>query len=186
MYTSSCDTIEDPQVPSYGDLDTSLYPGPGFYVFPEFDETYPSIVENILIEDYTGHTCGNCPGAAIIAHDLKESHNGRVIIASVHASPGSGFQEPNEPDDPDYPMYSHDFRTPAGEDYVADIDGFIGNPMGMVNRKLDGTGSNWKFAPFWATAVEEIIGVNNPLDMNIQVKTIEYRAACLIFDETIL
>jgi len=170
MYTSSCDTIENPQVPTYGDLDTSLYPGPGFYVFPEFAETYPSVIENILIEDYTGHTCGNCPSAAIIAHDLKTSHNGRVIIASVHASPGSGFQDVNEPGDPDYPEYSHDFRTPAGEDYVSDIDGFIGNPMGMVNRKLDATGSNWKFTPSWAAAVEDIITTNAPLEMNIQVK----------------
>lgn len=175
LYSSSCDKIDNPIKPSYGDLDTSLYPGPGFYVFPSFDENYPSIVENILIEDYTGHTCGNCPAAAVIAHDLKEANPGRVFVSSVHASPGSTFQDVNvEGEDEDWPKYSHEFRTEAGEDYVSDIGGFIGNPEGMINRKLNDAEENWKFSPFWAAAVEEIINSSDPLLMNLQVKTNYY------------
>lgn len=175
VFNSACDKIDNPVRPIYGDLDTSLYPGPGFYIYPEFDLNYPSDVENVLIEDYTGHTCGNCPGAAIIAHDLKDANPGRVFVTAVHASPTDGFQEVNLPDDPDYPKYSHDFRTEAGNDYVDDINGFIGNPQGMVNRKLsDSDNDNWEFAPAWGTAVEAIISANNPLQMNIQVKTNYY------------
>lgn len=174
LYSSSCDKIEEPFKPVYGDLDTSLYPGPGPYIFPEFDATFPSNVENILIEDYTGHTCGNCPEAAEIAHDLKESNPGRVFVAAVHASIGDGFQDINEPGDDDYPKYNHDFRTEEGNAYVVDINGFIGNPMGMVNRKIDGTGSNWKFMPSWVGAVNEILTSSDPLQMNIQVKTNYY------------
>lgn len=172
IYSSSCDYIEDPHVPIYGDLDTSLYPGPGFYVFPNFDETFPTSIQNILIEDYTGHRCGNCPAAAVIAHDLKLANPERVIVASVHA--GSGFQHVSEPGDDEYPKYSHDFRCEAGYDYIEEIDGFIGNPEGMINRKKDDTGSNWRFSPFWAEAVDEIISENAPLEMNIQVKTNYY------------
>jgi hypothetical protein len=174
ILSTSCDKIDSPYKPDYGNLDTSLYPGPGLYIFPTYDESFPSDMENVLLEDYTGHRCGNCPPAAVLAHELKEANNGRVIVASVHASPGDGFQRISEPGDGEYPEYSHDFRSVAGNDYVEDIDGFIGNPEGMVNRKLDGTGSNWKFAPFWANAVEEILSSSDPLEMNLQVKTNYY------------
>lgn len=170
LYSSSCDKIDNPIKPIYGDIDTSLYPGPGFYIFPQFDENFPSVVENILIEDYTGHTCGNCPSAAVLAHDLKEANSGRVFVTSVHASPGSTFQDVTVPGDEDYPKYSHDFRTIDGNTYVIDIDGFIGNPEGMINRKLDDTDANWKFTPFWTAAVDEIINSTDPLEMNLQVK----------------
>lgn len=175
IFNSACDKIDNPVRPIYGDLDTSLYPGPGFYVFPEYDQNFPSDVENILIEDYTGHRCGNCPEAAIIAHDLKEANPGRVFVASVHASPGSGFQEVSVPGDAEYPEYSHDFRTDAGNDYVEDINGFIGNPQGMVNRKLSEIDNdNWEFKAAWPTVVNEIITANSPLQMNLQVKTNYY------------
>jgi hypothetical protein len=174
IYNSSCDYVEDPIAPVYGDLDTSLYPGPGFYVIPEFDETFPSTVKNILLEDYTGHTCGNCPSAAEIAHELKATYPERVFVASVHASPNSTFQDVYEPGDPYYPEYSHDFRTPEGNEYVVDIVGFPGNPVGMINRMEDNSGSNWIFHPFWGEAIDEIIAENPALDMNLQVKTNYY------------
>lgn len=175
LYSSSCDKIDNPIKPIYGDLDTSLYPGPGFYIFPEFDATFPSNVKNILIEDYTGHTCGNCPEAAEIAHDLKEANPGRVFVTAIHASIGDGFQDINEPEDEDYPKYSHDFRTVEGNTYVEEIDGFIGNPIGMINRNFDAvSGSNWKFMPTWVGSVNDILTSNDPLQMNIQVKTNYY------------
>ena len=171
-FSSSCDKIENPLKPVFGDLDTSLYPGPGIYEFPEFDEEYPSQVENILVEDYTGHRCGNCPDAAIVAHDLKEANPGRVFVASIHAAPGDGFQYVSVEGDSEYPKYSHEFRTVEGDAYVADIDGFFGNPMGMVNRMYDEDfNTNWKTKSVWAAAVQEIITENEPLKMNLQVKT---------------
>lgn len=173
LYNASCDYVDNPIAPVYGDLDTSLYPGPGFYVFPEFSETFPSSDQNILIEDFTGHRCGNCPGAAVIAHDLKEANPGRVFVASVHASPTDGFQYVSVDGDGEYPKYSHDFRTPEGNDYVVDINGFTGNPEGMVNRKIE-DGSNWRFAPFWPEVVNDILSSNDPLMMNIQVETNYY------------
>ena len=171
---TSCDKIDNPIEPVYGDLDTSLYPGPGFYVFPEFDATFPSNVRNILIEDYTGHTCGNCPSAAVLAHDIKEANPGRVFVSSVHAAPNSEFQDVSEPGDDDYPKYSHDFRTEEGNNYVNDISGFFANPSGMINRKTGSAGSIWLFAAQWLAAVDEILLEGNILPMNLQVKTNYY------------
>lgn len=174
IYNSSCDYVEDPITPVYGDLDTSLYPGPGFYILPEFDATFPSSTKNVLLEDYTGHTCGNCPAAAVVAHNIKEANPGQVFVASVHASIGDGFQAVYEPGDEGYPKYSHDFRTPEGNSYVVDIPGFFGNPQGMVNRTIDGTGSVFRFVSAWSNAVNDILDSNDPLLMNLQVKTNYY------------
>jgi hypothetical protein len=174
VWISSCDKIEEPFKPDYGGIDTSLYPGPGNYIIPPFGE-FPSQTINVLIEDFTGHLCGNCPAAAVIAHDLKDQYPHHVIVASLHAatSPYS-FQEISEPGDGVYPEYSHYFRTPAGDQYASDIPGFIGNPTGFINRVTDPNGDIWKFAPFWAEKVEEILGENEPLKMNVQVLTNYY------------
>jgi hypothetical protein len=179
----SCDKIENPIIPKDNIVDTiittdsgdfifsDLYPDTGGYLIPDFGE-FPSSVKNILIEDFTGHRCGTCPPAAVIAHDLKEAYPGRVFVASVHASPTSQFQYISSPGDGTYPKYSTDFRTPAGNEYSDDIGDFIANPSGLINRmNQDGY---WFFHPFWATTIDEIINSNPSLRMNIQVKTNYY------------
>ena len=81
---------------------------------------------NILLEDYTGHTCGNCAEAAEVAEQLHGIYGNRVITVSIHA----GFFAM-----PQGTKYPDDYRTTVGNDY----DGFFGistagNPNGMVNR----------------------------------------------------
>jgi len=173
IWSSSCDKIENVYKPDFGGIDTSLYPGPGIYEIPEFGE-YPSEAQNILLEDFTGHTCVNCPVAGDIAHELKEENSGRVIVASIHASPDSTFQDFTIPSDPTYPMYSHNFNTEAGTEYTIDIPGFIGNPTGLINRTTDDAGQIWKFHPSWGAQVHEILDNNLPLLMNVQVNTNYY------------
>jgi len=64
---SSCDKVSQPTI-ILTTLDTTIYPGNFVeYEVPTF-EPNTNTDRNILIEDYTGHRCGACPGAAIIAH----------------------------------------------------------------------------------------------------------------------
>ena len=169
-----CDKIENPVIEKGNSIDTDLYPGEGNYFIPEFGE-YPSEEINILIEDFTGHKCGNCPGAATIAHSIQQENPERVIVAAIHSSPPPyAFQTPNESDDEDYPKYNHDFRTESGNQYPLDIEGFIGNPVGLVNRVTDDSQQIWQFHPNWNTRVNEILSDNSPLIMNVQVNTNYY------------
>ncbi|MBT8196820.1 MAG: Omp28 family outer membrane lipoprotein [Bacteroidia bacterium] len=106
----SCDQIDG----NFGDGNGTTPPDTG-------------LVRKVLIEDYTGHTCGNCPRAALALDPLKALYGDDLIILSVHA----GFFA--LPQLPDYPA---DFQTQVGDD----IDQFFGvsaagNPNGMVNRK---------------------------------------------------
>jgi hypothetical protein len=81
----------------------------------------------VVVEDYTGHTCGNCPRAAENATTIASIYGDSAIILAVHA--GNQFAPPSLPDFPE------DFRTPAGTDW----DNFFGMsaaglPKGCVNR----------------------------------------------------
>lgn len=86
----------------------------------------------ILLEDFTGHTCGNCPCAGKEAARLDSIYHGRVIVVAEHvgffADPyGSGTK------------FRSDFKTQAGEEVSTSFDigcnsCGIGLPAGMVNR----------------------------------------------------
>jgi len=81
--------------------------------------------KRVLLEDYTGHKCPNCPAAATIAHSQEQYYHGKLIVLSVHAGyyaiPGSG-------------EFAADFRTTAGEEWNTDFQ-LIAYPSGMINRK---------------------------------------------------
>ena len=112
--------------------------------------------QKVLIEDYTGHTCVNCPGAAIIAHDIQSNCEERVIIISVHAG---YFAEPLDGD------YSYDFRTQAGNEWN-DFFGIISNPNGTVNR-INNDG-NYILSPGqWAAETTKLLAQNSPVNINI-------------------
>jgi hypothetical protein len=113
----------------------------------------------VLVEDYTGHTCGNCPRAAENATTIVNMFGDSAIVIAVHA--GTQFSPPSPPDYPD------DYRTAAGTDW----DGFFGMsaaglPKGCVNRSQ---------IPYpqgrttWSVTAGTIL--NNPQDAKLLVTT---------------
>ncbi|RLD61334.1 MAG: hypothetical protein DRJ05_02850 [Bacteroidetes bacterium] len=88
-------------------------------------------VRKVLLEDYTGHTCVNCPRAAIVAHDLKEQYEEQLVVIAVHAG---YFAEPKNSG-----LYTTDFTTDMGDDLDSEFGiSLQGNPNGMVNRVVNG------------------------------------------------
>ena len=135
----SCDKVENPYPPKY-DIDTSLYPGNWedylaieYPIFPENNNTN----RNVLIEDYTGHHCNNCPNAATIAHDIEVANPTRVFVASIHAAPSATGTSSFQDFDPLASSYYTDHTNPQGRDYGIEFKNgfnFFGNPQGTVNR----------------------------------------------------
>lgn len=83
--------------------------------------------KKVLVEDYTGHTCGNCPRAAETATTLLAKYKDSVVVIAIHA--GTQFAPPVPP------SYPEDFRTDAGTQW----DSYMGMsasglPKGSVNR----------------------------------------------------
>lgn len=118
-------------------------------------------VRNILLEDYTGHQCGNCPAAALVAENLTKQYKGRVITIAVHAG---FFARTNS-------KYPTTYTTAVGNEWDG-ASGFnvsaIGNPNGMVNRKnYDGGGVVQKESK-WPTSVS--LALTDPYVLGLSIK----------------
>lgn len=127
---TSCDKLEAPFVKEQDDDDDTI-------VQTEF-------VKKVLLEDYTGHKCVNCPSAAHVAHELKEQFNDRLVIIAVHA----GFFA-----QPSFEPYTADYTTEVGDE----LNGFFqvqSNPTGIINRvEYNGSLLNTDYENSWASAV---------------------------------
>ena len=88
--------------------------------------------QKVLIEDFTGYRCGNCPSAADIAKQLHKAYEGKVIVLGIHS--GATFASPRGK------LYVEDFRTNVGEELFTTFLGTTGGqPNGMINRAGSGT-----------------------------------------------
>ncbi len=124
------------------------------------DETQPVPIRKILVEDYTGHRCPNCPDAARILEDIHDDYCDHIIPIAVHVS---FFAEPYEPNFPE------DFRTETGN-VLDDFFGVSsqGLPGGLVNRTVF-DGNLVLGRDNWRSAVDAIYA-GNP-DVNIIIES---------------
>ncbi len=158
---TGCDKIEGDHFQSNAATDTN-------YTFPA-DTT--SNVYRVLLEDYTGHLCGNCPAAArIIYNTLLPTYGDDLVVIGVHAN---YFAQPCPPATPPAGApagsYANDFKTPAGEAWYTFFN-FYSNPLGMVNRIDYLSGNEIKTSTDWDTEIAGII--NNTPQVKIRVHTI--------------
>ena len=153
---TACDKIEAP----YGKvnvstIDTTVYPPPAFVL--NYNEP-----RRVLVEDYTGHTCGNCPPAAIILENLVESSGGKVIGIAVHAGETFGAPMP--------PKYPEDYRTPAGEAFDGQFGiTSAGQPNGMINRRKNGN-VYYAIPNTWANQTNALLTSQPEADAQVAVK----------------
>lgn len=101
-------------------------------------------VKKVLLEDYTGHTCGNCPGGAVVAKNQKAQYGEKLVVVAVHAGYFAKFGKA---------PYTTNFTTPEGETWYTSF-GFMSNPNGMINRvKAGPSNSAVQAVPNWPTAI---------------------------------
>lgn len=112
---ASCDQLDDP-------VEGIVEPIPEEYNVPAIEPNYFDN-QRVLIEDFTGHQCGNCPDANVVLIDLYNSHSGQVIPLAVHAG---SLATTNE----EYPT---DWTCAEGDEYWQSLDIPV-NPIGRVNR----------------------------------------------------
>lgn len=82
--------------------------------------------KKVLLEDFTGQKCVNCPAAHEIAHTLQDTSNygENLIVVAIH----SGFFAT-----PGVAPFDYDFTTEAGDAYESYFS-VQTYPTGMVNR----------------------------------------------------
>lgn len=126
---TACDVVEGPKVDPKG---------------------FTGSTNKVLIEDFTGHMCGNCPRAHEQAASLKQTYGDNVVVVAVHAG---GFARLVP-----FLGYSYDFNTPMGTELESyyQADALTGLPIGLVNRRLWSGNALTRFAD-WGSEVGAVL-----------------------------
>ncbi len=103
------------------------------------------VVKNVLLEDFTGHTCVNCPTAAVIAHNLKHLYGERLVVMAVHA----GYFA-----DPHAGLFENDYRTPSGNEWNT-FFGLQNYPSGLIDRIPNAPGDYIVVKDKWGVKVAQ-------------------------------
>ncbi len=91
----------------------------------------PAQPKNVLIEDFTGVHCDNCPNAQKQSISIENANPGRVFVMGIHCTTTFGYPFPGHPD----------YRTPNGTNLVTYLLGTPGSlPTGDIDRKI------WNFS----------------------------------------
>ena len=106
-------------------------------IIPEGDriEEVPQVEssQRVLLTEFTGFKCVNCPDAADVAHTLLESYPENVVVVAMHPE-GNSFTDPGTDTDNDY-------RCSAAQTYYAAFGGTTVTPFpkGVINwKKMNG------------------------------------------------
>lgn len=118
-------------------------------------ETTPvEMSRKVLLEEFTGQTCPNCPEGHYVIESLEEQYGDQLIVVSIHAG-HFGVAAPNG------------LMQPQGNDYANrwNIETY---PSGVVDRNSGALGRNQ-----WATAVREEIGKETNLYLDLYAELSE-------------
>ncbi|HWY39086.1 MAG TPA: Omp28-related outer membrane protein [Bacteroidia bacterium] len=142
----------------------------------------PGVVyRKVLVEDYTGHKCGNCPRAAeTLARMEANSFDGfQIVPIAVHAGSYANVNPPTFPTN---------FQSTAGTawDNTFGIS-MAGNPNGLINRKDFGQGDFIKGYTAWGSASAAMdtmiagfqLGIVNLFDTSTKKLTITVSAKAM-------
>lgn len=142
----SCDEIEDPFIEMVGECGDASLPVP---------------IKQILIEEFTGHQCGNCPRGDEMMHTLKELYCDHIIPVSIHAG---AFAEL-------YRDYTYEYRT---EDGNAIEEYFGGTANGVPGAMLNRTKFNDTYAQAevssWLNYADSLIKLEPVIDILIDTR----------------
>lgn len=117
-----------------------------------FIEVEPvEVAKRVLIEDFTGQRCVNCPNASEMIESLQEQYGAENVIAvGIHSGPFSKTVT-NQP----FPLW-----TETG-DYYFNSWGIDAQPTGVIDRKT--VSSTYQS---WGTIVRDALQASAPLTLD--------------------
>jgi hypothetical protein len=164
-----CDKISTP-IPLTDEVETS-----GISYDTSFVAS-SNTIRKIVLEEFTGHKCSQCPGGALEIEQLRVTYGTQLIPISIH----SGFFA--EPEAAGSGIFETDFRTEVGEA----LNTFgpyapAGYPAGMVSRfEYNGNITNGKST--WDIIIQQI--QNNTPKVKIGITSL-YNDSLRIIKEVI-
>ncbi|MFA7082360.1 MAG: Omp28-related outer membrane protein [Bacteroidales bacterium] len=119
---------------------------------PTFVSTTPAN-KNVVLEEYTGKSCGYCPDGHKLANIFANANSGRVVLLNIHQ--GS------------FANGTPNYKTIWG-DALANQTGLTGYPSGTVNRRVFSGANSALDRGQWAT--KGAIVLNEPSFVNVASK----------------
>ncbi|MBO4614186.1 MAG: Omp28 family outer membrane lipoprotein [Bacteroidales bacterium] len=148
LFLASCDKIEE------GHYLKDNVPAPG----PADTSGQKTLVRKVLILDFTGHKCGNCPKGHKMITSLEGTYHDAVVPVAIHCTSTYAAPEPGT-------AYAADFRTEEG-DYLCTYMDLEGLPSGLINTMLPASISS---APTeWATQFAGYVNVEPELSIEVE------------------
>jgi len=132
--------------------------------------------KHVLLDDYTGVRCVNCPDAGQLAIEIQERYDHKVVVLSVHAG-----------DLATYPPFN--LKTPEGDAWWNHF-GFQENPSGTVNRKMVNGGYDFKPAT-WEDAIAEalqetaVVEMTSIIDFDEETRELEVNIFSKFLEEKV-
>jgi hypothetical protein len=120
------------------------------------DESTGVPIKKILIEDFTGHRCQNCPQAAQILHEIVSDYCDHIVPLAIHTT---AFADSTA----DFP---YNYKTEVGNTLAADFSIFS-LPIGLVNRS-EFNGNLLQSRDNWRSAVNLLYSLKPEFNMIIE------------------
>ncbi|MFV0468840.1 MAG: Omp28 family outer membrane lipoprotein [Dysgonomonas sp.] len=111
------------------------------------------VEKNVLLVDFTGQRCPNCPNAAIVAKTLKEQYGEHLVVVSMHAG-----------DKAVYPTATlKGLKTETGDNYNSYYNIKM-HPTAVFDGKSSSISSD---IDQWANTVKDYIQTSSPIDIHL-------------------
>jgi hypothetical protein len=133
------------------------------------DTTYVSTVpsaqsRNVLIEEFTGASCTNCPAGHDAVTSLINSNPGRIVAIAYHTfNPGGVFKPVNDPGGKSL----YDFRDTAATDISTNIFGGISSIPNAGIDRVPVSGSLQIGRAQWASQTNTRLTVASPANIDL-------------------
>lgn len=157
---TQCDKVEDP----YAHLDDQITVDDDS-VTATFNDTFYSddtrpLSRRVLLEDFTGMKCNNCPRATDVGKDLIAEHGDKIVFVALHNS--GAFSQPDD----DFPL---DLETETGENLRVRYQ-IASFPMGMLNRTdYENSGTERIGDQNWENVATQMLSDANYIQPNFDV-----------------
>lgn len=114
--------------------------------------------KSVLLEEFTGSGCGNCPDGAAVAASIKEAAGENFHIIAIHAG---HYAEPYGP--------NPDMRTDYGDSLLLECTD-IGFPSGAINRYPYQGGSDPlnMNRGYWTKTVKGVLKEDAPVNLYLE------------------
>lgn len=114
----------------------------------------PAIARKVLIQEFTGQMCINCPLGAATVHALQEEYPGDVIAVNLHPEDNINTR----------PMGNLNLTNPVATAYYQYYQ-----PSGFPSAIIDGSGPNDKYQ-LWTQEVKNALEKESSADLSLETE----------------